>query len=64
MNSVLLRSRIKADGEWYLAVQGDQLVQQDLVSKEKKQIALDFSGCILQQQERINRSFIRTETIK
>lgn len=36
MNSVLLRSRIKADGERYLAVQGDQLVQQDLVSKEKK----------------------------
>lgn len=48
MNSVLLRNRIRADGEWYLVVQGDQLVQQDLVSKEKTQIALDFSGCILQ----------------
>lgn len=48
MNSVLLRSRIKADGEWYLVVQGDQLVQQDLVSKKKKQIALNFPGCILQ----------------
>lgn len=36
MNSVLLRNRIEADGDWYLAVQGDQLVQQDLVSKIKK----------------------------
>lgn len=64
MNTVLLRSRIKADGGWYLVVQGDQLVQQDLVSKEKKQIALDVPGCILQNEERINRSLIRTETIK
>ena len=43
MNSVLLRSRIKADGEWYLAVQGDQLVQQDLVSKEKNPNCIRFS---------------------
>lgn len=35
MNSSLLRSIIKAEGKWYLAVQGDQLVQQDLVSKKK-----------------------------
>lgn len=35
MNSFLLRSIIKAEGKWYLAVQGDQLVQQDLVSNEK-----------------------------
>lgn len=35
MNSFILRGIIKAEGKWYLAVQGDQLVQQDLVSKEK-----------------------------
>lgn len=49
INSVLLRSRIKAVGDWYLAVQGDQQGQQDLVSTEiKKQITLDVLGCILQ----------------
>lgn len=64
MNSFLLRSIIKAEGKRYLAVQGDQLVQQDLVSKEKTQISLDFTGCILQWQKIINRTFIRTETMK
>lgn len=43
MNSVFLRNRIEADGDWYLAVQGDQLVQQDLVSKIKKKKSIRFS---------------------
>lgn len=36
MNSISIRNRIGADRELYLVVQGDQLAQQDLVSKLKK----------------------------
>lgn len=45
MSSFLFRSIIKVEGKWYLAVQGDQLVQQDLVSKEKTP---NFIGRVLQ----------------